>query len=92
MNKSDIINILSLEFADLTKSEIKKACDIVFEQISSSLVNEDRVEIRGFGSFSLRERLVSSNVNDSKNTVTKSKTNQKVVYYRAGKELTDKVN
>ena len=92
MNKSDIIKDLCKNFSELTKEEITRVCDIVFKEISDALIAKDRVEVRGFGSFSIRERLVNAEINESEQTQPRAKVNQNVVYYRAGKELTDKVN
>lgn len=51
-NRSDIEKTLSLEFQDLSKSQISLAVDSILESIGDALALDEKVEIRGFGSFS----------------------------------------
>ena len=50
--RSDIEKSLRKEFPELTKSQILSAIRIIFESISESVALDDKVEIRGFGTFS----------------------------------------
>ena len=49
--RSDIESSLKKEFPNLTKQEISEAIDIILESIIESVALDDRVEIRGFGTF-----------------------------------------
>ncbi len=51
-NRSDIEKTLSLEFQDLSKSQISLAVDSILESIVDAVALDEKVEIRGFGSFS----------------------------------------
>ena len=51
-NRSDIEKSLSEEFPDLTKSQISAAIDTVLSSIAEAVALDDKVEIRGFGTFS----------------------------------------
>jgi integration host factor subunit beta len=51
-NKSDLIEQLSTEFPQLSKEKISKAIDIIFNMIIETVALDDKVEIRGFGTFS----------------------------------------
>ncbi len=51
-NRSDIEKSLSEEFPDLTKSQISSAIDTVLSSITEAVALDDKVEIRGFGTFS----------------------------------------
>ena len=51
-NRSDIEKSLSEEFPDLTKSQISAAIDTVLSSITEAVALDDKVEIRGFGTFS----------------------------------------
>ena len=51
-NRSDIESNLRKEFPSLTKSQISDAVDLVLESIVESVALDDKVEIRGFGTFS----------------------------------------
>ena len=51
-NRSDIESALSKEFPYLTKSQISLAIDSILESIVDAVAFDDKVEIRGFGTFS----------------------------------------
>ena len=54
MNKSDLIVTLSKD-AGLTQRKSEEIVNVVFDTMSRALVSGDRVEIRGFGSFGVKE-------------------------------------
>ena len=54
MNKSDLITALSVK-ENLTEKDATKIIDLVFDGFSDALMKGGRIEIRGFGSFSVRE-------------------------------------
>ncbi|MEB3102816.1 HU family DNA-binding protein [Ferviditalea candida] len=55
MNKSDLIARVA-ESTDLSKKDVTKAVDAVFEAISEALHKGDKVQLVGFGNFEVRER------------------------------------
>ncbi len=56
MLKRELINQVSEQLGDYYKQDIAQAVEIILEEISQALAEERRVEIRGFGSFSVRTR------------------------------------
>ena len=50
--RSDIESSLKKEFPNLTKQEISQAIDIILDSIIESVALDEKVEIRGFGTFS----------------------------------------
>tara|TARA_Y100000748_G_scaffold664_1_gene609 strand:- start:227 stop:520 length:294 start_codon:yes stop_codon:yes gene_type:complete len=50
--RSDIESSLNKEFPELSKSEISNAIDIILDSIIEAVALDDKVEIRGFGTFS----------------------------------------
>ena len=58
MNKSDLIKNISFKIGDVKKSDTEEAVNKLISFITDSLLEENRVEIRGFGSFSSRHRSV----------------------------------
>jgi integration host factor subunit beta len=90
MNKGDLIKILSKEY----RFSLKKAEDIVhrlFQTLTRTLVLGERVEIRGFGSFTVRnyKGYTGRNPATGERTVVESK---KLPFFKAGKELAEGVN
>ncbi|GAC41864.1 HU family DNA-binding protein [Paenibacillus popilliae] len=55
MNKSELITEVA-ESTELSKKDVSKVVDAVFEAISSALQNGDKVQLVGFGNFEVRER------------------------------------
>ena len=51
-NRSDIEKALNKEFPQLSKSQISSAIDTILESIVDAIALDDKVEIRGFGTFS----------------------------------------
>ena len=51
-NRSDIEISLHKEFPNLTKTQVKEAINIILESIIESVALDNKVEIRGFGTFS----------------------------------------
>ena len=51
-NRSDIEASLRKEFPSLTKSQISEAVDLILESIIEAVALDEKVEIRGFGTFS----------------------------------------
>jgi integration host factor subunit beta len=56
MVKSELANKLNKQFPELKDSDIEQALDCILGQMTDTLANGGRVEIRGFGSFSGRHR------------------------------------
>ena len=51
-NRSDIESSLAKDFPDLTKDQISKSIDVIVDSIVESVAKDEKVEIRGFGTFS----------------------------------------
>ena len=56
MNKSELIQNLCEKLTLLSKPEVEAAVNLMFEQMIKSLEQGDRIEIRGFGSFTVQQR------------------------------------
>jgi len=54
MNKSDLIAALAGE-TDLTRRKAEEIVNTVFDTMAGALVRDDRIEIRGFGSFTVKK-------------------------------------
>jgi integration host factor subunit beta len=90
MNKSELIKTLA-ETKDL---HIEEAADIVnafVDSVKQALINEDRVEIRGFGSFKIKEYRGYTGRNPKSGNVV-SVAPKKLPFFRPGKELKEYLN
>ena len=90
MKKSDLTLSLSKLYPFLDASQINQIFDIIFDEMTKGLKNNKRIEIRGFGSFSLRSRKVQTNFPSEDNKINLIDRN--VIYFRMGKELFNKLN
>ena len=91
MTKSELIKKLSQRFEYLPANDIKNVVDLVFEEISNGLIENQRIEIRGFGALSLRSRKAREARNPRTNESISIK-ERFSAYFRAGKELKEKIN
>lgn len=62
MNKTDLINEIAAK-ANLNKVQAKAALDAMLESMSQALVNEDRIQLIGFGTFQVNEMKERMGVN-----------------------------
>lgn len=56
INRSQLISRITSRQKHLSPRDVDEAVKLVFDHIAESMAQNDRVELRGFGSFSLRER------------------------------------
>ena len=56
MTKSELIELLARKQSHLSYKDVENAAKVMIEQMSQSLSGGDRIEIRGFGSFSISRR------------------------------------
>jgi integration host factor subunit beta len=91
MTKSDLIRRLAEANPHLYVRDIERIVGRVFEEISAALARGDRVELRGFGAFSVRAR--AERVGRNPRTGDEVAVPNKVVpYFKTGKELRDRLN
>jgi integration host factor subunit beta len=90
MNRSDLINALKDKTA-LNKKDAEKVVDTFFGSITETLVQGERVEIRGFGSFMVKNYTpyIGRNPKTGKQINVSSK---KLPFFKVGKELKEKVD
>lgn len=90
MNKTELIAAVA-EKAELKKTEAEKAVNAVIAAITEAMVEGDKVQLVGFGTFEVRERAER----EGKNPRTGEKIAipaSKVPAFKAGKSLKDAVN
>lgn len=88
--KSELLRKLNEKIPDLLESDVTLALDCILGQMVDALVNGDRIEIRGFGSFEVRRRPPRLACNPK--TGEKVKVSAKVrSHFKPGKELRNRV-
>ena len=91
MTKSDLIERLSESNIELTKRDAETIVNSIFDSISQALTDGDRVEIRGFGSFTVRERDSRDARNPKSGELVKIPA-KKTPFFKTGKELRERVD
>jgi integration host factor subunit beta len=91
MLRSELVAKLPDELAPLKAAEVEHAVDIVLEEVGAALAEGGRVELRGFGAFSVREREARTGRNP-RTGATVSVEAKRVPFFKPGKELRLKVN
>lgn len=89
MNKTELIEKIA-NSANLSKVDAKKALDATVDAIKAALVEGDKVQLIGFGTFSVNERPAREGINPA----TKEKITiaaKKVAKFKAGAELADAI-
>lgn len=91
MTKSELVEKLSQTFGTLTRRESELVVNTVFTSIEDALRSGDKVEIRGFGSFTVRER----GPREARNPKSGERVSipcKKTPFFKTGKELRERVN
>ncbi len=91
MKRSELVDELAKEYPHLYHRDIEKVVDVFYSSIADALANGQRVELRGFGAFSIKERRprIARNPKNGNRVAVSSK---KTVYYKPGKELKERIN
>jgi len=91
MIKSELIAILADNNPHLYQRDVERIVTTIFDQITDALARGDRVELRGFGAFSTKER--AERIGRNPRTGEAVKVDKKYVpYFKCGKELRDRLN
>ncbi|MDY6842727.1 MAG: HU family DNA-binding protein [Thermodesulfobacteriota bacterium] len=90
MNKSKLASELSKQ-ANVTKKHATEVVNLVFDKMTDALSNGERIEIRGFGSFTVR-RFNEYNGRNPKTGEEVKVLAKKVPFFKVGKELKRRVD
>lgn len=91
MNKSDLIEAIAARCPNLAMKDVEIIVNTIFNSMTTALVDGDRIEIRGFGSFEVRVRQPRSGRNP-KTGATVNVGVRRVPFFKVGKELRERVN
>ena len=91
MRKSDFISLLSKNLQDYNEIDVSLSADLIQKVITESLKKRNRVEIRGFGSFCIRDRK-SIRARNPKSGESIELPKRSIPYFRASKLLKHRLN
>ena len=91
MTKSELIQRLAERNPHLYQSDVERIVSTIFDEITGALSRGDRVELRGFGAFSVKGR--DARVGRNPRTGESVQVARKFVpFFKAGKELRERMN
>ncbi len=91
MTKRELIEKLADRVKELSLKDAELVVNTIFDTMTDALTSGDRIEIRGFGSFQVKER----SAREGRNPRTGEKVQveaKKVPFFKVGKELREKVD
>ncbi len=91
MTKSELIQRLAERNPHLYKRDVERIVDTIFDEITAALAKGDRVELRGFGAFSVkkREARTGRNPRTGESVTVQAKA---LPFFKTGKELRERLN
>jgi integration host factor subunit beta len=91
MTKSELIETVASRVNSFSRKDLEIIIDTLFDSMSDSLSKGEKVEIRGFGSFKIKERdgRQGRNPKSGENIYIESK---RVPFFKAGKEIKERIN
>ena len=91
MIRSELVQKLMDENPHLTQRDVERVISTIFEEIITTMGNGDRVELRGFGAFSVKRRdaRVGRNPRTGESVSVEAKA---VPFFKTGKLLRDRLN
>lgn len=91
MIRSELIQILAEENPHLYQRDVEKIVNTVFEEIIDAMSRGDRVELRGFGAFSVKQRDARTGRNPRTGEAVAVE-EKHVPFFKTGKLLRDRLN
>ena len=91
MIRSELLHELHKDNPDLRADQIQQVVDVFFDEITQRLAEGGRVELRGFGAFSTRERDARTGRNPRTGEAVPVPA-KRVPYFKAGKEIRSRLN
>ncbi len=91
MIRSELVQKLMDENPHLSQRDVERAISTIFEEIVTTMANGDRVELRGFGAFSVKKR-GSRQGRNPRTGAAVSVEEKHVPFFKTGKLLRDRLN
>ncbi len=91
MIRSELVQLLARDHPDLSVRDIEAIVEVFFEEVIKRLIDDGRVELRGFGAFSTRARDARTGRNPRTGEAV-SVDAKRVPYFKPGKEMRARLN
>lgn len=91
MKRSDVIRTLQVQFKNMRTSDAMAILDCVTDRMKSAVANDDKIEIRGLGTFQSRQRATKMGYNPATGQMIHLAAN-KTILFKPSRELTKKMN
>ena len=91
MNKSNLVTKIVNLNADVYQKDIVKIVDVFFRTLTKAIVKNDRVELRGFGTFDVKNREARIARNPKNGSIV-AVPNKKIPFFRMGKGMKERIN
>lgn len=91
MIRSELVQIIADQNPHLFQRDVERIVNTVFDEITNAMANGDRVELRGFGAFSVKKRdaRIGRNPRTGESVSVREK---HVPFFKTGKLLRDRLN
>jgi integration host factor subunit beta len=90
--RADIVEKLVAQNPELKKEEIEQMLDLIIVEMSTGLSCGDRIEIRGFGSMSIRNRKANDSKRNPRSGAKVMVGDRPAIYFRPSKSFITKLN
>ena len=91
MIKSELIARLAEENPHLTQRDVERVVGVILDRMAAALAGGGRVELRGFGAFSVRSRPARAGRNPRTGEAVAVRA-KRVPFFKSGKELRERLN
>ena len=91
MTKSELVNVLAEKAPHVSHKDMERIVSSIFVKMTDALSGGERIELRGFGTFEVRVREPRIGRNPKSGTKVSLNT-RRVPFFKAGKELKEKIN
>jgi len=91
VTKSELVAVICDKRKDLPKKDIELVVNTIFNSMRKALIRDERIEIRGFGSFTVKRRDARQGRNPKTGTPVQIPP-KRIPFFTVGKELRERVN
>jgi integration host factor subunit beta len=91
LTRSDLVQKLAEKNPHLMQKDVERIVNTIFEEVTVALARGDRVELRGFGAFSVKKREARTGRNP-RTGETVDVAEKIVPFFKTGKQLRDRLN